>query len=214
MEPAVVVSALLPPPAPVAPPPPTPAATLPAARPASPPATGPVVRAQDVGGPLAWQVLVRDGVLTALTDDAAVPSGTPVSAWTRAAALADRVPPRAVAVLTTAWWVYCGGTLGDGSLGDGGLELAYRSSVFRLGAESHDVAGLRVTTPERTALDLASRLPRREAITAAVALARAGADLGAALALLESRSRSVGRPAAREVLRAARDRVAATRRAF
>jgi len=199
MEPAAVVSALLPLPARA----PAPRVALPAVPPIAAPIVPRIVRAKHVGGRLAWQVLLRDGVLSALTDDAAVLAGSPVSAQTRAAALSGRVPPRAVVVGATALWVYCGGPL------DTDLNLAYRSAVFRLGAESHDVAGVRVTTPERTALDLAARLPRSAAIAAAVALARSGADLGGALGLLESRSRCVGRPAAREVLRAARDQVAA-----
>ena len=187
MEPAVVVSELVPPRAVVPP--------------------SPLVRPGDVGGSAAWRVLLRDGVLVPVTDDVAVRAGTSVTPAVRAAALSARVPPRAVVVGTTALWVYCGGVPDDEP------HLAYRSSVFRLGAESRDVGGVRVTTPERTAVDLACRLPRAHADAALDALGRAGADLGSALLLLESRTRAVGRPAGREVLRAARDRLAARARA-
>ncbi len=181
MEPAVAVSALLAPPVTAEP---------------------PVLRADDVGGRHSWRRLVRDGDLLPVTDDVAVPAGVPVTAAVRGAALAARVPPRAVVVGETALWVHCGG------VPDHDLELAYRSSVFRLGADSVDVGGVRVTTPERTAVDLACRLPHGSAVEALVALARAGADLRAAQLMLEARSRAVGRPAAREAFRAARDRLA------
>lgn len=185
MEPAVAVSALLPTPA-------VGRAAVPTPRPW-------VVRPGDVGGRAPWQVLHREGALRAVTDDVAVGAGTPVTAEVRATGLTGRVPPRAVVVGRTAFWVWCGGPLDDA------LDLAYRSSGFRLGAESRDIGGVRVTTPERTAVDLSSRWPRAEALAAAVALGRSGADLGAALLLLDSRTRAAGRSSAREVLRTARE---------
>ncbi|MCL1870760.1 MAG: hypothetical protein FWF90_10150 [Promicromonosporaceae bacterium] len=181
--------------------------------PAHPPPRPSVVRPADVGGRAAWQVLVRDGALRVLADDVALAAGREPTPAARAAAIAPRVPPRAVVAGPTAVWVHAGGP------GPGALHLAYRSGTHRpdspgaasvwsgtgLGTDSGVVGGVRVTTPERTAVDVARRLPRERALPLLARLAGSGADLAAASRLLEKRVRVVGRPQARETLAAARD---------
>jgi hypothetical protein len=175
------------------------------------------VRPSDVGGRAAWDVLVRDGVLAALVDDAAAPADAPVTPATRAAALGARVPPRTVVAGATAAWVHCGGPPPRR------LDLAYRSGTHRpelwegatiwsasgLLADSVVLAGVRVTTLERTAVDVALRLPAERALPLVLHLVHTGADLEGAGRALERRTRAVGRPKARRVLAAARERLAA-----
>jgi hypothetical protein len=66
------------------------------------------------------------------------------------------------------------------------------------------VAGVRVATPLRTAVDVALHLPPADAGPVLAALAAAGVDLAAAARSLELRLRAVGRPRARATLAAAR----------
>ncbi|GAB2467160.1 hypothetical protein [Xylanimonas ulmi] len=181
MEPALV-SALLAPPAP--------------ARPV-------VIRPADVGGRAAWWVMVRDGALRVVADDAAVPVGAAIPPEARAAAIAGRVPATAVVVGPSAVWLHCGG------LAPEPLDLARRNGTRRLASESTRVGAVRVTTPTRTAIDVAAMLPHEVAVTMLVDLARAGVDLGAVARSLELRPRVVGRPRARITLAAARERLAA-----
>ncbi|ACZ30699.1 hypothetical protein Xcel_1676 [Xylanimonas cellulosilytica DSM 15894] len=175
-----------------------------------------VVRPADVGGRVAWDLLVRDGALRVLDGDAAVPVHAPVTPETRAAALRPRVPARTVVTGPSAAWVHCGGPPPDR------LVLAHRTGTHRpevwtfatvwsgpgLVSDSVRLAGVRVTTPERTAVEVALRLPPARSLRLVLDLQSAGADLAAASRALERRTRAPGRPQAREVLAAARDRVA------
>ncbi|QAY71122.1 hypothetical protein [Xylanimonas protaetiae] len=172
---------------------------------------GVLVRPSDVGGRVAWDVLVRDGALTVVGDDAAVPARAEVSAGTRAAVLRPRVPARTVVTGVTAAWVHCGGPMPQV------LHLAHRPGTHRpavwsfttvwscpgLVGDSLSLGGVRVTTPERTAVELALRLPPAHALPLVLGLRSAGADLAAASRSLERRTRVAGRPRARLVLAAA-----------
>ncbi len=167
-----------------------------------------LVRPPDVGGRVAWDVLVRDGVLRVVADDAAVSARTPVTASTRAAALAPRVPAHAVLTGPTAVWVYCGGRMPEL------LYVAHRPGTHRpdvwaftavwsfpgLVADSVLLGGVPVTTPERTAVELALRLAPDVAVPLLADLRAAGTDLAAAARSLERRTRVPGRPRARLVL--------------
>jgi hypothetical protein len=167
-----------------------------------------IVRPPDVGGRIAWDLLVRDGALRVVVDDAAVPARTPVTPQTRAAVLGPRVPARAVVTGPTAAWVYCGGAVPER------LHLAHRSGTHRpevwafatvwsgpgLVADSVRLGGVLVTTLERTALELALRLPPEHALGLLRRLQTAGADLAATRRALERRTRVPGRPRARLVL--------------
>ncbi|MFP3712341.1 hypothetical protein [Puerhibacterium sp. TATVAM-FAB25] len=170
-----------------------------------------LVRPADVGGPAAWQALVRDGVLVRVRHDVAAPSWLPLTPEVRALALAPAVPARAVVTGVTAAWVHCGAADGEA------LHLAYVPGTHRPPAWSgarvwsapgivgdcRPVAGVRVATPVRTAVDVALHLPPDDAVPVLVALAHAGVDLTAAARALELRLRAVGRPRARTTLAAA-----------
>jgi hypothetical protein len=126
--------------------------------------------------------------------------------------LRDLLPRGATIAGRTAAWVHAG-------VPDGGtLDLAYPSGRHRpevwagarvwqeplLASDVSEIAGVRVTTPVRTVVDLALRDDPERALEAVRALVEAcGVDLRAAARALESRARVVGRPRARRVLTAA-----------
>ncbi|MFE5308041.1 hypothetical protein [Isoptericola sp. NPDC056605] len=208
--------------------PPAPPAPPPGARhgPSSPPprlgdllapprrSRGLLVRPADVGGRAAWDVLVRDGALETVRDDAAVVAGTPVTPLLRAALLAGSLPAGAVAAGRTAAWVHVGRAAGPRATEH--LDVAYAAGGHRpelwgaglvwqaplLRGDVVELAGARVTAPLRTVVDVAVHVPVEED---AARLARTVADacglaLADAAALLERRARVVGRPRARRVL--------------
>ncbi|RPF21112.1 hypothetical protein [Myceligenerans xiligouense] len=202
-----------------------------------------VVTPARVGGPAAWQDLVRRGALTALRDApldtagaTAVPAGTRVTPAHRALALVVAsggvFPARAVLAGTAAAWVHTG--LRDGmpaprlAADVGPPELAHDARVRRpdvpagtivrcapgLVRDTITLGGVPVTTPARTAADIACRVPFEHAVPVLIAFAAGNADLAPVdLHLveraLEARRRVVGRPAARRALAAARSHGAA-----
>ncbi|PZR52732.1 hypothetical protein DNL40_10170 [Xylanimonas oleitrophica] len=175
-----------------------------------------LLRPDDVGGPGAWSALVRDGVLRRVREDVAVPAAVPLTAALRAASLARAVPPRTVVIGPTAAWVHVGGEA-PARLDLGHQPGTHRPEVWAwtdvrsepgLVADSAPVGGVLVTTPERTAVDVALREPEGTALHLVLALAAAGADLDRALRALEVRTRLVGRPRARRLLAEARGRLA------
>ncbi|GAB4085826.1 hypothetical protein GCM10028784_24560 [Myceligenerans cantabricum] len=206
-------------------------------RPASVPL---VVTPSGVGGPAAWQDLLRRGALVPLretplgaTDTAAVAAGTRVTPTHRALAVATRaggaLPARAVVAGASAAWVYTGLRAGVAAPrlddGAGSLELAHDAGVHRpagpvgavvrcspgLPRDTVRLGGVPVTTPGRTAADVACRLPFEHAVPVLLALAAGSrdlgpVDLGRVARALEVRRRVVGRPAARRALAAARGR--------
>jgi hypothetical protein len=167
-----------------------------------------VVRARDVGGPAAWQALVRDGVLRRLTPDAACAIGTRVDAPLRASLVAPLVPSGAVVTGRTAAWIHAG----TGAAHP--LELACAAGRHRpdrppgarlwqaplLHPDTVRIAGVRVTDPTRTVVELA--LHGGESSLVAV-LARCGADLEAARRSVLLRPRAAHRAAAVDVIDAA-----------
>lgn len=176
--------------------------------------SGTLVHPADVGGRAAWDVLVRDGALEAVRDDAAVVAGTVVTPLLRAALLAGALPAGAVAAGRTAAWVHAGRAAGPRAADP--LDVAYAAGGHRpelwgaglvwqaplLRGDVVELGGVRVTAPLRTVVDVAVHVPAEED---AARLARAVADscrlaLPDAAALLERRARVVGRPRARRVL--------------
>lgn len=170
----------------------------------------------------------------------AVPAGTRVTPTHRALALVassapavspgGSLPARAVLAGPSAAWVYTG--LRDGvpapilTAAAGPPELAHDAAarppdvpvgvVLRcspgLARDTIRLGGVPVTTPGRTALDVACRLPFEHAVPVLAALAAGNADvapvdLNLVGRALEARRRVVGRPAARRALAATRSRV-------
>lgn len=170
-----------------------------------------VVLPEHVGGPAAWDTLVRDGALRVVRDRAAVPAGDAVDACLRASVLPKPARSGVVAGRTAAW-VHAG-------VPDGGtLDLAYATGRHRpevwagarvwqqplLTSDVVEISGVRVTSPQRTVVDLALREDPGTAVELVRALVDAcGVDLRAASRALELRTRVVGRPRARRVLAAA-----------
>ncbi len=167
-----------------------------------------VVRPEHVGGEVAWDALVREGALRVVRGRAAVRPDVAVGASLRARVLGP-VPRGAVVAGRTAAWVYAG-------VPDGGtLDLAYASGRHRpevwagarvwqaplLTSDVVELAGVRVTTPLRTVVDLALREEADRAVATVRTLVDVcGVDLDAAGRALELRARVVGRPRARRVL--------------
>ncbi|MFI9486397.1 hypothetical protein ACIG47_08385 [Promicromonospora sp. NPDC052451] len=180
-----------------------------------------VVTPAHVGGPVAWSDLMRSGALTELYDGAAVGPASAVDARHRALALAPEVPASCVLAAATAAWVHTGvydGGAAQAWPAGAPVEVAYspgrRCPVPRpgrvarrapgLAADTVRPAGVPVTSPDRTAVDVARTVPAEAAVPVLVALAGHGADLGRAARLLDRRARVVGRPAAHRALAAAR----------
>lgn len=191
-----------------------------------------VVTPAHVGGSASWQDLLRRGALTLLSEEpwhqraSAVAAGSRVTPAHRAVATVIRagggLPRRAVLAGVSAAWIHTG--LFDGALAPRlpavcPLELAHDTAVHRPDAPPHAVvrcsprlsrdtillAQVPVTSPARTAADIACRLPARHAVPVLTALAAGSADvppvdLDAVSRGLEARSRVVGRPAARRAL--------------
>ena len=147
-----------------------------------------VVTPEHVGGPVAWWDLRRAGALVELRDGAAVAVGAVVGPEHRALALAHEVPARCVLAAATAAWVHTG--------------------LFAGRDAPAWPAGVPVTRPARTAVDVACTAPPEAAVPVLVALARGGVDLRAATRALDRRARVVGRPAAHRALSAARELLA------
>ncbi|MBB2921836.1 hypothetical protein [Cellulomonas cellasea] len=141
------------------------------------------LRPSDVG-PLTHRTLVRDGVATVVWGDLAVPADVPVGPRLRAAAFRGLVPARAVVGRRSAVWVHTG-------------EHAPRRVDVLVGPRSRrpdphpcrtthecalpetdvvDLGGVRVTTVQRTGLDVARWFPTEEASTLLGSLLRAGFD--------------------------------------
>lgn len=181
-----------------------------------------VVTPAHVGGAVAWSDLRRSGALTELHDGAAVGAGSVVGSRHRALALAAEVPGRCVLAAATAAWVHTG--LYDGAAAaawpsGAPVEVAYSPGTHcpvprpgrvarrapGLAADTVRLAGVPVTHPARTAVDVARTVPLEAAVPVLVALAGHGVDLGRAAGLLDRRARVVGRPAAHRALAAARE---------
>jgi hypothetical protein len=142
------------------------------------------VRRADVGD-IAWQVLLRDGDLVHLRDDAARPAGIPETAALRAAALAPLVPARCAVARAAAVWVHLGGPPPDrvhvvAPRRVRVPEPAPGRSAAVADLPDRDVVrlgGVRVTSLRRTAVDLLSFDPPDRALPLVERLGAAGLDL-------------------------------------
>ena len=168
-----------------------------------------VVRPQAIGGRIVWESLVTTGVLRQVYDDGAVASDTAITVEVRVQAAAHLVTGNAVIAGLLAAWVWLGGDPPP-------LELTYCEGLGRpkappgsqvwsstgLTANTITVGTIPVTSPHRTAIDVALKHPLA-APPILRGLAGIGVDLAAALLSLERRYRAVGRDHAREAFRAA-----------
>ena len=175
------------------------------------PEVGLLVRADEVGGAVAFQDLLRSGALVLLWDGVAAPAAVPRTATLRALAVRDLVPERTVVAGEAAAWVLCGGRRPDR------LDVLYPPGTHRpaplpgrvprqalvLASETQVVAGVLVTDARRTALDVASRYDPDRALPVLRRLRDlAGLDVAATTRSLELRYRWAGRERARAVLAA------------
>lgn len=148
----------------------------------APPA--PLVWRTDVGD-IAWQVLLRDGHLVPLWDDAALPAGVPATPRLRAAALSPLVPARCAVARESAVWVHLGGppparvrVVAAGR--ERVPEPAPGRSSCSADLTERDVVligDVQVTTVRRTALDVLTQDPPDRALPLLVRLRGAGLDL-------------------------------------
>ncbi|RYV52849.1 hypothetical protein [Pengzhenrongella frigida] len=114
-------------------------------------------------GPVLWQTLLRDGLATHVWGDLAVPADRPPTPQIRARAVRGLVPPRGAVGRASAVWLHTGGVQ------PGRIDVLVAPQARRPGphplrsphecvlpAEDVVVVGsLRVTTVERTAIDVA-----------------------------------------------------------
>lgn len=158
------------------------------------PATGTaavLVRRADVPS-LAWAGMLRDGALRPLWDGVAVRADAVVTPSLRLAALADLVPARGVVGRAAAAWVHAGGSPPqkvDVLVRPGGRRTDphpwRRAAEAPLPAEEVVVLGAgRVTSVQRTGLDVARYLPREQALTVLAPLVPLGFDPRTALVAL------------------------------
>ncbi|WP_415298688.1 hypothetical protein [Cellulosimicrobium sp. SJTW-1] len=173
------------------------------------PEFGLLVVPEDVGGPAAFQELVRAGALRRLWGDVAAPASVPVTPTLRALAVRDQVPRGTVLAGAAAAWVLCG------SAPPRVLDVVHPPGRHRppprqgraarqahvLRDETSLVAGVLVTSVLRTALDVATRCEPVQALSTLRRLeVVCGLDARAAARSLELRHRWVGRAQARRAL--------------
>lgn len=168
-----------------------------------------VLSAPDVG-PVAWQALLRDRVTRLVFGEVAIAADRPESPAVRATAALPLVPPRGVIGRAAAVWVHAGGprperidvmVAANGRRPDPHpLRVPHECALPEC-----DVVGvgpLRVTSVERTAVDVARWLPAQAATPLLARLAdRAGLDPGRALGLLATLPGHRGKRVARSRLR-------------
>ena len=170
-------------------------------------ALAPLVRRDDVG-PLAGAGMLRDGVLRPLWHGVAVREGVEVTPGLRLAAVAHLVPERAVVARAAAAWVFAGGP-----------PPAFVDVLVRPGARRTDppperrpcegplspddvlVCGAgRVTTLQRTGLDVARYVPAETARSLLAMLEHRGFDADLALESLGALTGERGTQRARTLL--------------
>lgn len=139
--------------------------------------------------PIAWQLLVRDGALRIVAPGVAIPNRRRPTPTARAAALAGVLPRGWIFGGATAYWVHTGGP-GPTMLALIGPPESHQPHDLpgrvlhqqMLPARDRvEVAGVAMTTPLRTAVDLACLTPPESALPRLLRLAELGVDLAAAL---------------------------------
>lgn len=143
----------------------------------------------DVLGPVAFAALRLDGLVTPVWGDLAVPACSPAGPADRAAALAPLVPARCAVGRLAAAWVHTGVPapgrvevlLAPRARRPDPHPLRIPHEVRLAGSEVTVLAGVRVTTAERAALDVARWADPALAVVALHALHAAGVDLGRVL---------------------------------
>lgn len=153
----------------------------------------PLVRRHQLD-PLTWTGMLRDGALVHVWQDAALRADVRVTPELRLAALGAVVPPRGVVGRTAALWVHAGGPAPervDVLVGTGRRRTdphpLRRAVEARLPGE--DVVTLgpgRVTTVQRTGIDVARWAPPEQARGMLASLLPHGFDRDAALAALDA----------------------------
>lgn len=178
----------------------------------APPApVSPVLAPPDVGGTVAFDTMVREGTLKIVHRQHAVPRDERVTSRIRILALAPEVPKRSVVGRVSAAWVFLGGPA------PAQLNVLYPPKSHRpqpaptltshqavlAPSEVLTLGQVAVTTPARTAADIALFEP----FESAVALTRALVDQGHTdgrqiLSALESRTGDAAYGQALDVVRA------------
>ena len=140
--------------------------------------TSALVRPDDVGGTAAWQSLCLAGFLTVVWGDFAARARSRLSAEDRAIALGPHVAPRTVVGRESALWIY------TNLRRSAQVHVLYSPAQHRptpapdsathqavfLDGDVRSLAGIAVTSPARTAVDLCVHMARPCAIEALRAL--------------------------------------------
>ncbi len=168
---------------------PTTAAAAPTASWAHPPSATSrnLIRPSDVGD-VAFQVLLHDGDLRHVWRGVAVRRGMIVTPALRAEALGSLVPARGVVGRRSAAWVHLGGPaprraellLAPGSRRPGPDPDRVAFAATLVPADVQVLGGVRVTTPQRTGLDIARCCPTVTALAILTALVPLGFDAAGA----------------------------------
>lgn len=138
-----------------------------------------LVTPSDVGGYPAWRSLLLDQHLKPVWDSYAICAHKEITQRHRAAALRPQVQARTVLGRLSALWVL------TGHLGTRQVQLLYAPTQHRpqprAGCQTHqttltaqdtiEIDGVRLTSPTRTAVDIAIHVERREALLGLRALA-------------------------------------------
>lgn len=178
---------------------------------APPVQVNPVVGPGDVGGTVAFETMLREGVLTPVRRARAVARHQPVTTRIRILALAHDVPPRSVVGRESASWVFLGGPAPDR------LTVLYPPKCHRPNPSptltSHQavlrpeeiltLGQIRITTPARTAADVALFEPFESAVAGVRSLVSGGHTTARAiLRALATRTGDAGYGRALDVVRA------------
>lgn len=160
------------------------------------PAGPPTSVTADAVGAAAWYALRRDGVVQPVWGDLARPGDAAETPAVRALSLSPLVPERGVVARGSAAWVHTGhDTPARVDVLVPARARRPDPHPLRIACEAEledgdviDLGPVRVTSVQRTGIDVARLLPADQARTALRALVRIGLDAGAALERLQSMS--------------------------
>jgi len=168
-----------------------------------------LIRREDIA-PADWTGMLRDGALTLVWHGVAIRAGHRITMPVRLAAMAPLVPRRGVNGRASAAWVYAGGPLPDkvdvvvppGARHTDPHPRRRTVEAALPAAEVHDVPACgRITTVQRTGLDVARYAPREVTLRLLVGLWRRGFEPDAALDTLDAMVGARGVRQAREAIR-------------